>query len=665
MIAAKIAHQAPPVALARQKLVWLLVIALAASGFFLDSTLKTYPSGLTLPFADWVRGAVAWLVRDEPQIPGLPSVKAAFRAVASVFDLLLGFCRNLLSSGFRFTQGAPAPDLPPVPWFLTIAILTATGYRLGGRGLALLTFVGLFLIAATGNWASAMLTLASVMVAAAASVLIGLLLGIQAYRRRGFDRALAPVLDLMQTVPVFAYLIPVLMLVGFGSSAGVVATIIYATPPMIRNVVLGLRRVPAETGEFGRIVGCTPFQFTWLVMVPSALPAIMVGVNQVIMMSLNMVIIASMIGAGGLGYDVLTALRRLDIGTGLEAGLAIVALAIILDRQSQALARQTNDYRRSAGRGAFARHRTLILGAAAFAAVYLAACIAPQIASYPADYVMSARSSLNNGAKWITFNLSGPLDQIKTWFLLYLLIPFKTYIVGLPWFVLPALAALAGWKLSGPRLAAFCLILLLAIFVAGLQGPALTTLYLCGVGTLLSVAIGVPLGILGARNATSHKVLNAVCDTLQTLPSFVYLIPVVMLFKVGDFSALVAIVAYAVVPSIRYTDLGIRNVAHHMIEAGRMTGCTPLQILRRIELPLATPELILGISQTVMMALSMLVITALVGTRDLGQETYIALSKADAGRGLVAGFAIAFMAMVADRLLTAWSRHRCRQLGLT
>jgi glycine betaine/proline transport system permease protein len=237
--------------------------------------------------------------------------------------------------------------------------------------------------------------------------------------------------------------------------------------------------------------------------------------------------------------------------------------------------------------------------------------------------------------------------------------------VGLPWCVLPALAALAGWKLSGPRLAAFCLILLLAIFVAGLQGPALTTLYLCGVGTLLSVAIGVPLGILGARNATAHKVLNAACDTLQTLPSFVYLIPVVMLFKVGDFSALVAIVAYAVVPSIRYTDLGIRNVAHHMIEAGRMTGCTPLQILRRIELPLATPELILGISQTVMMALSMLVITALVGTRDLGQETYIALSKADAGRGLVAGFAIAFMAMVADRLLTAWSRHRCRQLGLT
>jgi glycine betaine/proline transport system permease protein len=390
-----------------------------------------------------------------------------------------------------------------------------------------------------------------------------------------------------------------------------------------------------------------------------------VGVNQVIMMSLNMVIIASMIGAGGLGYDVLTALRRLDIGTGLEAGLAIVALAIILDRQSQALAKQTNDYRRSASQGIFTRYRNLIIGAAVFLLVYLIACFEPKIASYPADFVMSARSSLNNAAKWITFNLAAPLDQIKTWFLLYLLIPFKTYIVGLPWFVLPILAALAGWKLSGPRLAAFCLILLLSIFVAGLQGPALTTIYLCGIGTLLSVVIGVPLGILGARNATAHKALNAICDTLQTLPSFVYLIPVVMLFKVGDFSALVAIVAYAVVPSIRYTDLGIRNVAHHMVEAGKMTGCTPLQILRRIELPLATPELILGISQTVMMALSMLVITALVGTRDLGQETYIALSKADAGRGLVAGFAIAFMAMVADRLLTAWSQHRCKQLGLT
>ena len=180
MIAAKIAHQPLPVALTRQKLVWILAIALAASGFFLHSSLKAYPSDLILPFADWVRAAVAWLVRDEPQVPGLPSLKAASRAVASVFDVLLGFCRNLLSSGFRFTQGAATPDLPPVPWFLTIAILTATGYRLGGRGLALLTFIGLFFIAATGNWASAMLTLASVIVAAAVSVIIGLLLGIQA-----------------------------------------------------------------------------------------------------------------------------------------------------------------------------------------------------------------------------------------------------------------------------------------------------------------------------------------------------------------------------------------------------------------------------------------------------------------------------------------------------
>ncbi len=665
MIAAKIAHQPLPVAMARQKLIWILVIALAVSGFLLDPSLKSYPAGLTLPFADWVRGAVSWLVRDEPQLPGLPSIKAAARAVAAFFDVLLGFWRNLLSSGFRWTPGSAAPDLPPVPWFLVIALLTATGYRLGGRALALLTLFGLCFIAVTGNWSSAMTTLASVIVAAGTSVLIGLLVGILAYRHPRFDRGLAPLLDLMQTVPVFAYLIPILVLIGFGPSAALVATIIYAVPPMIRNVVLGLRRVPAETVEFGQIVGCTPFQFTWLVMVPSALPAIMVGVNQVIMMSLNMVIIASMIGAGGLGYDVLTALRRLDIGAGLEAGLAIVALAIILDRQSQAFARRTGEYRHVGGEGVLARHGRLMVGAAAVILVYLAACLAPQIASYPAEYGLTARSALNTGAKWITLNLSGPLDQIKTWVLLYLLIPIKTYVIGLPWFVLPILAAIAGWRLSGLRLAAFCLVLLTLIFVAGLQGPALTTLYLCGAGTLLSVLIGVPLGIFGTRSDTVHKILNAVCDTLQTLPSFVYLIPVVMLFRVGDFSALVAIVAYAVVPSIRYTDFGIRNVPHHMIEAGKMTGCTPRQILWRIELPLATPELILGISQTVMMALSMLVITALVGTRDLGQETYIALSKADAGRGLVAGLAIAFMAMVADRLLSAWSRHRCRQLGLT
>ncbi len=155
-----------------------------------------------------------------------------------------------------------------------------------------------------------------------------------------------------------------------------------------------------------------------------------------------------------------------------------------------------------------------------------------------------------------------------------------------------------------------------------------------------------------------------IIDTLQTLPSFVYLMPVVMLFRVGDFAAMIAVVAYSLTPVIRYTDHGIRKVPPQMIEAAVASGCTRRQMLWKVQLPMALPEIMLGVNQTIMMALSMLVITALVGTRDLGQEVYIALTKADTGRGIIAGLFVAFIAIIADRLIGAWSSRRKAELGL-
>ena len=167
----------------------------------------------------------------------------------------------------------------------------------------------------------------------------GVLLGILGYRVPIARRIMEPILDLMQTVPVFAYLVPILFLFGFGPVSALVATIIYAMPPMVRVTMLALEAVPPEIVEYGRMAGTTRRQMLFKVMLPAARPQLMVGVNQVIMLSLNMVIIASMIGAGGLGFDVLPALRSLDIGAGLEAGVAIVVLAVALDRISQAYAR--------------------------------------------------------------------------------------------------------------------------------------------------------------------------------------------------------------------------------------------------------------------------------------------------------------------------------------
>jgi glycine betaine/proline transport system permease protein len=190
------------------------------------------------------------------------------------------------------------------------------------------------------------------------------------------------------------------------------------------------------------------------------------------------------------------------------------------------------------------------------------------------------------------------------------------------------------------------------------------TVYLCGVSVLIASVIGIPIGVWAGQNARANSVVGAFIDTLQTLPSFVYLIPVIMLFRVGDFSAMIAVILYALAPAVRYAAHGIKEVPTQMIEAGKVSGCTNWQLLWRIKLPMATPSLLLGLNQTIMLALSMLVITALVGTRDLGQEVYIALTKASTGRGVIAGVSVAFIAIIADRIISALAQASRERLGL-
>jgi glycine betaine/proline transport system permease protein len=265
---------------------------------------------------------------------------------------------------------------------------------------------------------------------------------------------------------------------------------------------------------------------------------------------------------------------------------------------------------------------------------------------------------------WINVNYFDTLEAIKNALLLNILIPFKRFLIDLPWLGVLGLLALAGWRIGGLRLALLTAALTLMIALMGQWEKAMITVYLCGISSMIAFAIGVPIGVLSAERQALWPWVQVVIDTLQTLPSFVYLMPAVMLFQVGDFTAMIAVVAFAVVPAIRYTALGLRGVDPRLIEAGRAMGCTGWQILTRIKLRLALPEILLGLNQTIMFALSMLVITALVGTRDLGQEVYIALTKADPGRGIVAGLAIAFIAIIADRLISAAARRARQRLGL-
>jgi glycine betaine/proline transport system permease protein len=227
-----------------------------------------------------------------------------------------------------------------VPLWLIAAALAALGFWRVGVGFGAFVLVAFALVAGMDLWASTAATLALVSSATLFSLLLGLPLGVLGARSEAAHRALRPLLDLMQTMPAFVYLIPAAMFFGLGRVPGVIATIIFAMPPAVRLTDLGIRHVPRELIEAGLAFGCTPRQLLFRVQIPSALPSIMAGVNQTVMLGLSMVVIASMIGAGGLGNEVLRGIQRMDVGLGFEGGLGVVLLAIVLDRLTQSLGRR-------------------------------------------------------------------------------------------------------------------------------------------------------------------------------------------------------------------------------------------------------------------------------------------------------------------------------------
>ena len=650
----------------RYAIAWLVLFVAAAVahlGREMLPAVAVYPESWIVPLRFWISDLMKWLVNDFDL--GLFTFREMTRSLAWLLEWPLRAAQSLFAEGFSRGIGRDAVEIVPrVPWIALIVVCALMGLSARGFGLAALVAGAFLYLAVFGQWDSAMVTLASIVIAVPLGAGAGLLLGIAGFRSVRIERLLAPLLDLMQTVPIFAYLVPVLFLFGFGPVAAMVATVIYATPPMVRVTMLALRQVPAEVVEFGRMAGCSRRQLLWKVLVPSARPSLMVGINQVIMLSLNMVIIASMIGAGGLGYDVLTSLKRLRIGDGVEAGLAITLLAIALDRLSQAFASRPPPAHGDTAASFARRHPFLIAAVAVLAACWLAGTAAPGLQSYPAELELSTANMWSELIKWINVNYYDHLEAIKTWLLFNLLIPVKRFLTTVPWPAVVAAVAIAGHRLGGWRLAALTASLALFMAVTGNWEKSMITVYLCGVSVLIASFIGVPIGIWAARDDRVNRVVQVIIDTLQTLPSFVYLIPVVMLFRVGDFSALIAVVAYAVAPAVRYTAHGLRQVPARLIEAATAAGCTRRQTLWKVQFPIALPEIMLGINQTIMLALSMLVITALVGTRDLGQEVYIALTKADTGRGIVAGLCVAFIAIISDRLIRAWVRRKKREMGL-
>ncbi|MBB6510056.1 glycine betaine/proline transport system permease protein [Rhizobium soli] len=248
---------------------------------------------------------------------------------------------DLIASAIGFVTGTIQDALLALPMPVGIAIFVALSLWRVGLGFGLLTGIALWLVDHMGLWSAMMETLSLVIASTLMAMIIGLPLGIAMARKDSVAAIVRPILDLMQTMPAFVYLIPAAMFFGLGAVPGAIATVIFAMPPVVRLTNLGIRQVHHEFIEAGNAFGCTSTQLLFKIQLPNALPSIMAGINQTIMLSLSMVVIASMIGAGGLGNTVLTGIQRLDVGTGFEGGLAVVILAVILDRITQSLGQKS------------------------------------------------------------------------------------------------------------------------------------------------------------------------------------------------------------------------------------------------------------------------------------------------------------------------------------
>lgn len=595
------------------------------------------------------------------------------------------------------------------PYALTIGFFTALGWYIGGTRMAALVLAGLGFVLASGYWVASMNTLALVFVSVPLALIVGGLIGVLAHEVRPLRRTIETVLDVMQTVPTFAYLTPLLLLFGFGPVVGLIASVIYAAPPMARNVLLGLERVEPDIREAAIMNGATRIQQLVLVEIPSAGQQIMVGVNQTIMAALSMVIIAAVIGGfNDIGWEVLLTMRKAAFGQSLVAGVAIVIFAILADRMSSALARDGKRHsRRVAG---------LVLMAATVVAL-LQGPLLPAAGDFAAFKGMAAAIDRHLGA--FTAANGALLEGLKNATMFFVLLPLRigldeavlpftwgfqwttnisiavfsiaavaaiglslfnriiiglslliatgilvTGITNLPWpFVLVALGGL-GWLSGGPKLAALTVLLVGTILLTGLWAPALLSLYLCAAAVLVCVVVGGAIGLVCAVSETAWRVVRPVCDFLQTIPLFVFLIPVLMFFQIGEFSAFLAICAYAIVPMIRYTRHGLTSTPEELLEAAVASGADGWQVMREVRIPYSAPTILLGLNQTILYAFSMLVIAALIGTTDLGQQIYLALGQGDVGLGISAGAAMAILALVADRLIQGFATRQRHALGL-
>ncbi|MFG2310641.1 ABC transporter permease [Streptomyces sp. NPDC048566] len=601
----------------------------------------SWPSALTVDVSTPLDNAYDWVVDNRDSSP-----------------VFLYFLLHL-SNWAQSSVDSVTHFLENLGWFGVTAAAILLSWRVGGlgrRGLkTAATALGAFAVCGLLDmWEATMETLALMTVAVLAAALIGALLGLAAGLSDRFERVLRPVLDTMQIMPAFAYLLPLVLIFDIGVPSALIATVIYAAPPMARLTALGLRGADPSVMEASASLGASPVQRLLTARLPLARKEILLGLNQTIMMALSMVTIASVIGAGGLGEEVFRALSTVDVGAALAAGIPIVLLAVWLDRTTAAAGDRLGDGGIHTGFAWLHGWRAWTLVVASLAAL-VGFGKALLVDTWPETWTVDISQPVNQAVDWFTGHLAEGVPVLggtRVWadgFTTWVLNPMRDGLTAMPWWLLVLVAA--GFALLAGGWGAMCTaaLAMAGVGVIGVWQHSLDTLSQAVAGVVFTLLIGFLIGVVAARLPLLERILRPVLDTMQTLPQFIYLIPVVALFNVGRSAAVAAAFLYALPAVIRITVQGLRQVDAATLEASRSMGASTFQQIRQVQLPLARPALMLALNQGVVLVLAMVIVGGFVGSGALGYDVVYGLQKSNLGVGLTAGVAIVLLGLVLDR----------------
>jgi glycine betaine/proline transport system permease protein len=623
-----------------------VAIAIVVSYFIWKNQL-TWPAALTWnSLAHDLDNFQAWLSNNR-NVPHPSIVFRVFNGVASFLDHLVGW---LTSFFLKLT------------WVGTTALGTLVVLRFGGRRAALIVLAAFVSFAATGVWDPSVRTFALTFASVSLSLLIGIPLGIWAGRSDRFLRVVTPVLDAMQIIPAFAYLMPIVILFSVGPGAAVATTLIYAIPPAIRITALGIRGVPTNTVEAAEALGATRTQTLLKVQLPLARRMLLLSVNQTILFALSMVVIAGLIGGQGLGAVVTTGLYS-DPAQALIAGFAIVIMAIALDRATEAMANRTDP-----------THRHLTEGKRRRLQLYTLACVAAVGVATGLGYAFSAGSSWSRYTlqDWLLARIQSVLNYVQdpgtfvfhitspigNFLVQYGLTPLQDFFVQTPWPAMVFGLSAIAYLLSGLRPAVTTFAMLALIGLTNEWTNAMNTLSQVLVATVFTLLVGIPLGVWAAESLRARQAMRPVLDVLQTLPQLVYIIPFIYLMPVSIVPGVLASVLYAAPVVIRLVEAGIREVSPHPVEAADSFGATRLQQLVKVKIPMARDAIMLGVNQGIIMVLAVVVIAGLVGGGALGYDVAQGLQQSLFGQGVLASLAILALGIALDRVTQGRQRKR-------